>query len=127
MSNETGRFEVYVRRFPGRAGRWQVSTEGARYPIWSRTRPELFYYSNDERIKVVPYAVVGDEFRAEKPRPFTNERLAALPNTFSIDLHPDAERFAVLLPELSPEAKLNKVVFVLDFFDYLRQIAPVAR
>jgi WD40 repeat protein len=38
-SNETGRFEVYVRPFPGGgdtwAGKWQVSTGGGRLPVWS--------------------------------------------------------------------------------------------
>ena len=35
-SNESGRFEVYVRPFPGPGGKWQVSTDGGEYPTWSR-------------------------------------------------------------------------------------------
>ena len=34
-SNETGRFEVYVRPFPSGTGRWQVSNDGGNYPRWS--------------------------------------------------------------------------------------------
>jgi hypothetical protein len=44
-----------------------------------------------------------------------------------MDLHPDGERFAVVISSQSPDAKLDKVVLIVDFFDYLRQIAPVER
>jgi serine/threonine-protein kinase len=127
MSNETGRFEVYVRPFTGSGGRWQISMDGGRFPVWSRTRPELFFHSNDQKISVVPYSVVGGEFRAERPRAFNNERFTVPPNSFSMDLHPDGERFAVVISSQSPDAKLDKVVLIVDFFDYLRQIAPVER
>ncbi|MGH9662040.1 MAG: TolB family protein, partial [Bryobacteraceae bacterium] len=43
-SNDTGRFEVYVRPFPDAArGRWQISTEGGLHPNWSRDGKELYY------------------------------------------------------------------------------------
>lgn len=42
-SNETGRFEVYVRPFPGPGGATQVSVDGGDQPIWSRDGRELFY------------------------------------------------------------------------------------
>jgi hypothetical protein len=46
QSNESGRFEVYVRPFPKvDAGKWQVSTDGGRVPLWSRDGQELFYVS----------------------------------------------------------------------------------
>ena len=35
-SAESGRFQAYVKSFPDGAGKWQVSTGGARYPLWSR-------------------------------------------------------------------------------------------
>jgi serine/threonine-protein kinase len=44
QSNESGRDEVYVRPFPNvETGRWQVSTNGGRTPLWSRSGEELFY------------------------------------------------------------------------------------
>jgi serine/threonine-protein kinase len=42
-SNETGRFEVYVRPFPGPGGAIQVSVDGGDQPVWSRDGRELFY------------------------------------------------------------------------------------
>jgi len=43
-SNESGQYQIYVRPFPAvDTGRWQVSTNGGRQPLWSRTGDELFY------------------------------------------------------------------------------------
>jgi hypothetical protein len=74
---------------------------------------------------VVPYTVDGDEFRAAKPRRWSDDQFAAPPDTFLFDVHPDGERFAVVTSLLSSsEARRDRVVFILNFFDYLRQIAP---
>jgi serine/threonine-protein kinase len=43
MSDESGNFEVYVRPFPGPGGRWQISTGGGAYPIWSRAGTDLLF------------------------------------------------------------------------------------
>jgi dipeptidyl aminopeptidase/acylaminoacyl peptidase len=126
MSNESGRFEVYVRPFPGPGGKWQVSTEGSRVPKWSRTGRQLLYLGLDQRVMVASYVVDGESFRAEKPRPWSEAPLAAradLPWTF--DLHPDGQRLAVVgAPRGQSEVEPDGVVFVLNFFDYLRRIAP---
>jgi serine/threonine-protein kinase len=43
-SNDSGRFEIYVRPFPKvDGGRWPVSTNGGTRPLWSRDGRELFY------------------------------------------------------------------------------------
>ena len=57
-SNETGRFEVYVRPFPGvDAGRWQISTDGGEWPLWNPAGDELFYRG--------PTGVMALEFEAD--------------------------------------------------------------
>src|SRR5262245_38963232 len=44
QSNESGRYEVYVRPFPDiTKARWVVSTAGGTRPAWSRDGRELFY------------------------------------------------------------------------------------
>ena len=43
-SNETGRYEVYVRPYPdANSGRWQVSRNGGQAPKWARGGRELIY------------------------------------------------------------------------------------
>jgi serine/threonine-protein kinase len=130
-SGESGRYEVYVRPFPGPGGKWQISAGGTT-PIWSPRRRELFFSDPiDRRIMVASYTVQGDSFRAEKPRLWTERRYTHRINAIaprSLGLHPDGDRFALAAsPETSASADQNKVVFVFNFFDELRRIAPPTR
>lgn len=44
------------------------------------------------------------------------------------DLHPDGERFAVAVAAQTPSGtKQDKVVFIFNFFDELRRIAPATK
>ena len=119
-SDESGRNEVYVRPFPGPGGKWQVSIDGGTEPAWSRTRRELFYRIAGG-IVVTGYSVEGDSFRVDKSRPVGLSRNMPRPPTFS--LHPDGDRLAVGAVPSTATAQ-NKVVFVFNFFDELRRIAP---
>jgi serine/threonine-protein kinase len=125
-SNEGGGPEVYVRPFPGPGGKWQVSTGGGRWPAWSRTGKALFYQDDDGSIRVATYVVEGSSFRAEKPREWSPERVLPLPTSIrAFDLHPDGRHFAVLwAPEEETAAKRDHVVFIQNFFDELRRLAP---
>jgi serine/threonine protein kinase len=42
-SNESGRSEVYVQRFPGPGEKIQVSTDGGNHAVWSRDGKQLVY------------------------------------------------------------------------------------
>jgi eukaryotic-like serine/threonine-protein kinase len=42
-SDETGRNEVYLRRYPSGEGRWSVSIDGGSEPVWRRDGGELFF------------------------------------------------------------------------------------
>jgi serine/threonine-protein kinase len=59
VSDESGKFEVFVRPFPGPGGKWQVSSGGGFYPTWSRKGSELFFETPDQRLMVVTYAEHG--------------------------------------------------------------------
>ena len=53
-SNESGRYEVYVRPYPNvDAGRWQVSQAGGGSPHWSHTGRELFYENGAQALVAV--------------------------------------------------------------------------
>jgi serine/threonine-protein kinase len=130
MSNRSGRSEVYVRPFPGSAGEWVISTGGGSYPVWSRTRRELFYTTPDRQIVVVPYTAEGDAFRAEKPQLWSERRYLATTGVAarSYDLHPDGNRFALTaIPEAQVESRRDKLVFIFNFFDVLRAVGSTRR
>jgi serine/threonine-protein kinase len=128
VSNESGRYEVYVRAFPpplsGQGGKWQISNGGVdAVPRWSRNGHELLYQSGD-RIMAVSYTVKGDTFVPEKPRVW----IAKLGGT-QWDLAPDGKRVATLTPVESAEApkQEHEVVFLENFFDELRRRVPAGR
>ncbi len=126
-SDESGRNEVYVRPFPGPGGKWQVSPAGGFWPTWSQSRSELFYLVGDGRIMVSGYTVEGSSFRAEKTRVWS-AGLVTAPGPGTYDLHPDGERVAVLKASADEaEARRDKIVFIQNFFDELRRIAPAGK
>src|SRR5262249_49606766 len=43
QSNESGRFEVYVRPFPTSGARVQISTDGGTEPLWNHAGTALYY------------------------------------------------------------------------------------
>jgi serine/threonine-protein kinase len=65
-STESGRVEVYVRPFPSGGGKWQISTDGGGYPVWSADGTRL-YYTNDDTLMAVDVSSEGATFRAETP------------------------------------------------------------
>jgi len=130
-SNESGKYEVYVRAFPDKGGRWQISNAGGAYPVWSRNGQELFFRADDNRIMVAPYATKADSFVSGKPRVWSDKRLADF-GTIGIsnyDLAPDAKRIAALMPVDTPEAQQaqSHVIFLMNFFDELRRRVPVGK
>ena len=46
-SDESGRDEVYITRFPSAEGKWQVSTNGGLRSRWSRDGKFLYYQTQD--------------------------------------------------------------------------------
>jgi hypothetical protein len=53
-SLKSGRWEVYVSRFPSMRDTRQVSTAGGCQPVWRREGKELFYVTEDGRLMSVP-------------------------------------------------------------------------
>src|ERR1700674_4540163 len=60
-SNESGSYQVYVRAFPDKGGKWQISNSGGVQPVWSRSgRDFLLFRSEDSLMMVATYVVKGD-------------------------------------------------------------------
>jgi serine/threonine-protein kinase len=126
-STASGSLEVYVTPFPGPGGRYQISTGGGQFPIWSPKGRELFYETSDNRIMVAEYTVKGDAFDALKPRMWSNQQLHSTSVVFpNIDLAPDGKRF-VVFPGMDPGGTRKVAVhvnFLLNFFDEMKRKIP---
>ena len=108
--------------FPGRGGKWQVSSGGGRYPKWSRTSKELFYRTADSKIMVVPYTVSGESFNPGKAQLWSPGQFTQRLGSVNYDIHPDGRRFVVLkTPPSQEESAPSKFTFVFNFFDELQR------
>jgi serine/threonine-protein kinase len=130
-SNESGIFEVYVRPFPGPGGRWQVSTGGGNFPLWSRDGRELLFQTLDQHVMAVSYTVThtasGDSFAAGNPRVWTETRLRNTGGR-NYDLTPDGKRLAAFVADDANGEKLpTHLTFLLNFSDELRRKVPAGK
>jgi serine/threonine-protein kinase len=133
-SEESGRFEVYVRPFPapanGASPKQQVSVNGGNRPAWSQTAHELLFVAPDNLIMVASYKAAGQSFEVAKPQVWSNTPIF-VPNPpmgWAFDLAPDGKHVIALLNQTSGEQKESVHVNVLlNFFDELRRRVPVAK
>jgi hypothetical protein len=125
QSDESGRYEAYVRPYPDvQAGRFQISTEGARLARWSRDGRELFYVSLDNILMAVRVEP-GPVWRASPPaRVISMEPyLTAFDTDF--DVSSDGQRFLVIKEEAGTALVARNLVVVQHFAEELKRLVPV--
>jgi len=120
-SNESGRYEVYARPFPGPGGRVQVSDAGGGQPVWSADGRRLFYRSESSLVATrIEPAAGSDRLRVvSRDRLFEADLLGdAGSYVATYDVHPDGERFAVA----RGLGAGNEVVLWLDWLDEVKAL-----
>ena len=95
QSNESGRFEIYVARFPSGEGKWDVSRGTGTMPRWSATGDRLFFVDDLSRIVEVDVELTPS-FSAGPRRVAVDARAAgANPARDGFDRSLDGQRFLV--------------------------------
>jgi hypothetical protein len=79
VSDDSGRFEVYVARYPSGEGRTLISVDGGTEPAWRRDGREIFYLSRN-RLMVVPIRT-GTTVQAGRPVPLFEAAVSSLITT----------------------------------------------
>jgi Tol biopolymer transport system component len=126
VSDESGRFEIYVQPYPGPGGKWQVSTEGGMEPAWNPNGRELFYRSGDKMMAVE--ITTQPSFSAGKPRVLFERPYQPTPGTFpNYDVSPDGQRFLMLKPSEQGQAAPTQINVVLNWFEELKQKVPAGK
>jgi Tol biopolymer transport system component len=110
-SDESGRKEVYVTSFPGREGKWQISSGGGFGARWRRDGRELFFVAPDLRIHSVEVRP-GEAFEAGAPRPLFATQMFLDPEA-GYDVTADGQRF--LVNELVPPEEPEPITLVVDW------------
>ncbi len=98
-SDETGRNEIYARLVDGSGGKYQITTDGGRKPIWKSDMKRLYFSSMERKlveafVRTGPSSIVVDSVRTL----FDYESRGIVGNTIS-DISSDAKRVIGVVTE----------------------------
>ena len=126
VSDESGRYEIYVQPYPGPGGKWEISTEGGTEPVWNPNGHELFYRNGDKMMAVD--IANQPSFSAGKPRVLFEGRYAPSPYLYTnYDVSPDGQRFLMLKPVDQVHVAPTQINVVLNWFEELKQKVPAGK
>ncbi len=123
-SDESGRREIFVQPYPGPGGKRQISNDGGQEPVWNPKGSELFYRNGKTIMAVDIDTETG--FSAGNPRMlFEGPYLPTAASFPFYDVSPDGQRFLMLKPVETEAAAPTEINIVLNWFEELKQKAPV--
>ena len=99
-SDESGRMEIYVQRFPLSSDKWQISTNGGLQPLWRGDGKELFFITEDKKLMAVDLRTEG-KFESGIPRElFQGNMKTGLAYSYAVTA--DGQRFLMSAPVDAP-------------------------
>ena len=108
VSNESGRYEVYIQGYPDKRGKWLVTTSGAMKPVWRRDGRELYWSALDKTLYAASVELTTDSVRIGRPqRLFQMTRESSF---LSYQVSNDGQRFLVWAPEFPDQDRRPMVV-----------------
>jgi Tol biopolymer transport system component len=125
VSNESGRFEIYVQPYPGPGGKYQISTEGGSEPVWNPNGKELFYRNGDKMMAVD--ISTQSSFSVGKPQMLFEGQYEPTPATVpNYDVSPDGQRF-LMIKSSEQTASSTQIVVVQNWFEELKRRVPTGK
>ena len=127
-STESGSEEVYVEAFPDGGTKYRISTHGGFNPVWARNGRELYYFEGHDRKD----ALMASDFSADAAVKFGTPHALfegdwdVTTPTRSYDVTPDGD-FIMSRSKFPQEPPVTKVNVVLNWFQELKQRAPVSK
>jgi Tol biopolymer transport system component len=111
-SDESGRYEVYLRPYPSGDGRWQVSAGGGVHPRWNTSGDRLFFAFDAEIYEVelgsgTTPTLGRPNLLFRRPLP-NNSRPAGLGHDFAVS--GDGQQFAYYVPPGDVQARSDIVI-----------------
>jgi serine/threonine protein kinase len=96
-ADESGRNEIYVKRFAPTDATWQISTAGGVQPRWRNDGREVFFLALDGTMMSVDVRV-SDIIEAGQPRALFQTRVVVSGGVDQYAVTPDGQRFLVMQP-----------------------------
>jgi Tol biopolymer transport system component len=96
VSDETGRFEVYVQPIPVTGAKFQITKDGGEHPVWSPDGRELYFNKNDRLFSVTIQTASGVTAATPTTLPITGFIQEAGRRQF--DITADGKQFLMLFP-----------------------------
>jgi eukaryotic-like serine/threonine-protein kinase len=123
ISDESGRFEIYVQPYPAPGGKSQISTDGGTEPVWNPNGRELFYRSVGKMMAVEITA--QPSFSVGKPKVLFEGQYQLTAGTFpNYDVSADGQRFLMLKPSEQGQAAPTQINVELNWFEELKRSVP---
>ncbi len=131
-SDESGRFEIYVRSYPGPGSAVQISTQGGMRPAWSRDGREIFFrdVETSRRFYSVRIDVDGERLRAGLVVELFERSCTGATPVRSYDVAPDGRFLLLCYPdEVGMKARIEeffptRIRFIQNWFQELERLAP---
>jgi dipeptidyl aminopeptidase/acylaminoacyl peptidase len=109
-SDESGRDEVYIQRFPKLGDKVAVSSGGGSQPRWRRDGKELFFVTLDGRLMAAPVKMSDGRLEVGEPKPLFRMPLRLAPNQYTYDVSADGQRFLAMAPAQQARPEPLKVM-----------------
>jgi hypothetical protein len=114
-SNESGRYEIYVRPFPDPAGgQSKVSSDGGSFARWSPDGRELYYLSSAGVLMAVPVNIGGDVFTFGPAQELFRTRIPATEMNDVVSPY-DVSADGRFLMRVAGEAEIRPITVLLNW------------
>jgi dipeptidyl aminopeptidase/acylaminoacyl peptidase len=124
-STETGHSEVFIKPFPNTdGGKWQVSTDGGRAPLWARNGREIFFVNGARDMIAVPITTGASPVLGTREKLFhlsDDIYLENQENYTPFDISPDGMRFIMARRARTTGNQVAPLVVVENWFAELRR------
>jgi tricorn protease-like protein len=123
VSDESGKYEVYVQAFPTGDGKRRISTDGGFEPAWRADGRELFYLAPDRSLMSVAVDPRTTAFESKPPVRLFETRMSVVFNpTYTRNqdvVSRDGQR--VLINQPSPDSPASPITVVVNWPAALRR------
>jgi Tol biopolymer transport system component len=126
ISSESGRMQVFIKRFPSGEGKWQVSVDGGYWPRWNERGDEIFFVTRGNEMMVVDVET-EPTLRLGTPQVLFTMPSSGVTLPFNwpdgFDATPDGQRFVMLQSpdEAEDEIEVEGITVVQNWFAEFRE------